>query len=187
MGRRRGFLPPTQCQQCGTAPGLGQTLFPSDPWRCLTCLESTLPGKDGVSQSMLKMVEYRQELNQAFDLEARGSTAVKTRNRAEWARFVADEIYRRGKARSKELAQAKGEAISPQAEQILHDTLTVPDLAAVEASFERVAVRWPQCRSDGGGCRRLHPSPEQPGKNVGSSTCSHASTRYGADGDGTRP
>lgn len=137
MGRRRGFLPPAQCQQCGVAPEPGQTLFPRDPWRCLTCLESTLPGKDSVSKSLLKMVDYREELNQAFKLEAQGEVAEPSRNRSEWAQFVSAEIYRRGTARSKELAQAKGEAISPQAEQSLRDTLTVPDLAAVEASFER--------------------------------------------------
>ena len=137
MGRRRGFLPPAQCQQCGTAPELGQTLFPGDTWRCLACLEETLPGKDRFSKSLVKMGEYQQNLTQAVELETQGSTAVTARNRAEWARFVAAEIYKRGTARSTELAQAKGEAIPPPTEPFLHDTLSVPDLAAVEASFER--------------------------------------------------
>lgn len=38
---------------------------------------------------------------------------------------------------SQELAQAKGEVIPPEGEHPLPDTLTVPDLASVEASFER--------------------------------------------------
>lgn len=137
MGRRRGFLPPAQCQQCGTAPELGQTLFPGDTWRCLTCLEETVPGQDRFSKSLVKMVEYQQELNQAVELEARGEVADNLRNRAEWARFIAAEIYKRGQARSQELAQAKGEALPDESEPTLRDTLTVPDLAAVEASFER--------------------------------------------------
>ena len=89
---------------------------------------------------MVKMVEYRQELDHAFELDAQGSKADTTRNRAEWARFVAAELRRQGTKRSKELTQAKGEAVLPQTEQTLHDTLTVPDLAAVEASFERTRL-----------------------------------------------
>jgi len=40
-------------------------------------------------------------------------------------------------ARSKDIAVAKGEAVSPSSEKFLHDALTIPDLAAVEASFNR--------------------------------------------------
>ena len=32
MRRRRGFLPPASCQQCGKAPHLGQFLWPGDQW-----------------------------------------------------------------------------------------------------------------------------------------------------------
>jgi hypothetical protein len=39
--------------------------------------------------------------------------------------------------RTKEGTQANGEAVFPQAEKFLYDTLTIPDLAAVEASFDR--------------------------------------------------
>ena len=40
-------------------------------------------------------------------------------------------------AKTKEVIQANGEAVPPQAEKFLYDTLTVPDLVAVEASFDR--------------------------------------------------
>jgi hypothetical protein len=50
---------------------------------------------------------------------------------------LASEIKRQGTRRSQEVLQAKGEAVSPQSVQFLHDTLTIPDLAAVEASFGR--------------------------------------------------
>lgn len=137
MGRRRGFLPPAQCHHCGKAPDLGQTLWPGDHWRCVTCLEDTLPGKDITSKSMFKMLEHQRELNRAFELESQGATAEEPRNRAEWARRVAAELYNRGTARSTALASSKGEAVPPHTEPFLRDTLTCPDLAAVEASFDR--------------------------------------------------
>jgi hypothetical protein len=103
----------------------------------MPCLKETIPGRDSLSKSLLKMIEYRKELNQAFELEAQGTTPDIPRNRAEWARFVASELHKHGTERSKELTQSKGEAVPSQTEPALHDTLTVPDLAAVEASFER--------------------------------------------------
>lgn len=51
--------------------------------------------------------------------------------------FLASEIRKEGIKRSKEVRHAKGEAVPPQTAQFLHDTLTIPDLAAVEASFGR--------------------------------------------------
>lgn len=137
MGRRRGFLPPAHCQQCKKAPQLGQTLWPADKWRCVACLEDFLPGKDTISKSMHKMMEYRQELHDGFDLEERKLNADGPRNRAEWARFLAAELTKQGAVRSKEIGQANGEAIPPSSERFLNDTLTIPDLAAVEASFDR--------------------------------------------------
>jgi len=54
-------------------------------------------------------------------------------------------------ARSKDIAVAKGEAVSPSCEKFLHDALTIPDLAAVEASFNRstLASEWGGRRGDG--------------------------------------
>jgi hypothetical protein len=86
---------------------------------------------------MFKMTEFRQERNLACALEAQGEPAHTEYHPAEWARRLAAELRKQGTARSKDLAQAKGEAIHPENDHPLHDTLTVPDLAAVEASFER--------------------------------------------------
>ena len=83
------------------------------------------------------MTEHEQAMREAFDLEADGSNADEPRNRAEWARIIAAEIRKQGMALSKEFLQGSGEAVPPRAERFLHDTLTVPDLAAVEASFNR--------------------------------------------------
>ncbi len=140
MGRQRGFLPPALCQQCGKPPELGQTLWPGDLWRCLACRETIVPGKDTLSKSMFKMTEFRQEWNVARALEAQGEPAQAEHHQAEWARRLAAELRKQGMARSKELAQAKGEAIPPEGNHPLYDTLTVPDLASVEASFERARL-----------------------------------------------
>ena len=92
MGRRRGFLPPASCQQCGKPPDLGHSLWPGDQWHCTICLEDHLPGKDAVSKSKHKTIEYAQEIREAFDLEAQGLTAEGPRNQTEWARMMAVEM-----------------------------------------------------------------------------------------------
>ena len=84
MGRQRGFWPPAQCQQCGKAPDLGQTLWPGERWRCLACREATVPGTDTLSKSMVKMMEYRQERNLAYALDAQEEQGHTEHNRAEW-------------------------------------------------------------------------------------------------------
>jgi hypothetical protein len=48
------------------------------------------------------------------------------------ARIVAAEMER-----SKKVSQANGEAVPRPTDPFLYDILTVPDLAAVEASFDR--------------------------------------------------
>jgi hypothetical protein len=137
MGRRRGFLPPVSCQQCGKPPDLGHSLWPGDQWRCAACLGDHLPGKDLLSKSMNKMIEYAEHIQEGFDLEAEGRTAEGPRNRAEWAKMMAAEIRKQGMARTKDVMQANGEAVPVPTEKFLHDALTIPDLAEVEATLDR--------------------------------------------------
>jgi len=86
---------------------------------------------------MHKTIEYAQEIREAFDLEAQGLTAEGPRNQAEWARMMAVEMKKQGIARTKGVTQANGEAVPPPTEKFLHNALTIPDLAAVEASLDR--------------------------------------------------
>jgi hypothetical protein len=86
---------------------------------------------------MYKMTQHEQSMREAFDLETDGLKADEPRNQAEWARMIAAEVRKQGMARSKEVLQGSGEAVPPLAERFLRDTLMVPDLAAVEASFDR--------------------------------------------------
>ena len=137
MGRRRGFLPPASCQQCGKAPPLGQFLWPGDQWLCTACLEHSLPGKDSLSESMNKMIDYAEQIQEGFDLEAEGKPDEGPRNRAEWAKMMASEIRRQGMARPTDIPHANGGAVPEPSEQFLKDLLATPDLSAVEATLDR--------------------------------------------------
>jgi hypothetical protein len=86
---------------------------------------------------MTKTLQYAQTMEEVFDLEKDGLNAEGLRNKAEWARYAANEIKRQASARSKDIVTAHGEAVPDQTNRILYDTLTVPNLAAVEASFNR--------------------------------------------------
>ena len=88
-------------------------------------------------QSMNKMIEHGHQMREVFALETEGSKAEAPRTQAQWARIVAAEIRNQGMAKAKEVSQANGEAVPLSTENFIHDTLTVPDLSAVEASFDR--------------------------------------------------
>lgn len=78
MGKKRGFLPPEHCEQCGNPPNLGETLWPGEwpgfKWRCYSCLEANTSGNDCVSKSMTKTLQYAQTMQQVFDLENCGGS-----------------------------------------------------------------------------------------------------------------
>ncbi len=139
MGRRRGFAPPANCEQCGNPPNFGQSLWPGERWLCITCLEAQIPGKDVTSKAMLQTIEYTQGMTSARGLEADGlkDKAEQCRNEAQGAGTLSAEINDRAQARTKGVRIASGEVVPSPTERFLHDTLAVPDLAAVEASVER--------------------------------------------------
>ena len=139
MGRCRGYWPPATCQQCGKAPQLGQSLLPSDKWRCLACLANQIPGKDWISKSLHKTLEYAEELRTAV-AEPEGSNAEGMRNQAEWSRIMLAELRKQEMAGARHVPQVNGEVLPGQEEQPLYDTMAVPDLAAVEASLERTRL-----------------------------------------------
>ena len=136
MGRCRGYWPPATCQQCGKAPQLGQSLLPNDKWRCLSCLENQIRGKDKISKSMHKTLEYAEELRAAAT-EPDTSNAEGLRNQAEWSRIMLAELRKQEMFRARHVPQVNGEVLPRPKEQPLYDTMAVPDLAAVEASLER--------------------------------------------------
>lgn len=136
MGRCRGYWPPANCQQCGKAPQLGQSLLTSDKWRCMACLANRIPGKDTISKSMHKTLDYAEELRAAVT-EPESSNAEGLRNQAEWSRIMSTELRKQEVARARHVPQINGEVLPRPEEQPLYNTMAVPDLAAVEASLER--------------------------------------------------
>lgn len=136
MGRCRGYWPPATCEQCGKTPPVGQSLIPSDRWRCLACLETRIPGKDTISKSLQKTIDYAAELRAAI-AEPTSPDADGLRNQAEWSRIMSTELRKQEMAHARNVPQVNGEAIPNPNEQPLYDTMAVPDAAAVEASLER--------------------------------------------------
>lgn len=139
MGRCRGYWPPATCEQCGKTPLVGQSLLPSDKWLCLACLETRIPGKDTISKSLRKTLDYAAELRAAIAepvaLESDG-----LRNQAEWSRVMSAELKKQELARARTVPQVNGESLPNPNEQPLYDTMAVPDAAAVEASLERTRL-----------------------------------------------
>jgi hypothetical protein len=117
-----------------------------------------------------------------FELESKGKNAEEPRNRAEWAKAIAGVLFKRSEARSKEVKLANGEALPTGAEKILHDTLTVPDLASVEASFERTRLLIQQGPGVAGMAVDASTSiqaKKHPREDDGASACSGASSSHG--------
>lgn len=106
----------------------------------MACLKDRTPGKDTISKSMQKTLEYAEELRAAVVLKEEGSDTEGFRNQAEWSKMMAAEMRKQEMARAKEVPHANGEALPPANEKLFYDTMAVPDLAAVEASLERSRV-----------------------------------------------
>jgi hypothetical protein len=90
-----------------------------------------------ISKSMHQTIQYTEEIRDAFEIESKDSNADEARRKAEWARMMAVEMKKQGFIRTRSVAQANGEVVPSQTEGPLHDTITIPDLAAVEASIDR--------------------------------------------------
>ncbi|GKS59423.1 hypothetical protein YTPLAS18_29500 [Nitrospira sp.] len=89
---------------------------------------------------MIQTIEHADDIHMAIHLDAEGEAkeAKVHRTRAEWARMMAVEMRKQAEARAKMPDTRLGEAVpDPQETSGLRDTLTVPHLAAVEASLDR--------------------------------------------------
>ena len=116
-------------------------------------------------------IEYGQQIQEAFDLEDEGRKAEEPRNRAAWARMMAAETRKQAMDRSKNVKQSNGEAVPPSAEKFIHDVLTIPDLASVQASLDRNRLLL-QSGTDvrpWHSMRPLHSGQQQPREDVGAS------------------
>ena len=83
---------------------------------------------------MHKTIEYAAQAKDAFNLEAQGLKAEGPRNRTEGARMMAVEMKKQDLTHSHGMVATNGECTMPEC---LKEPLTIPDLAAVEASLDR--------------------------------------------------
>jgi hypothetical protein len=125
------------CHACQKPPELGQTLWPGPQWLCLACREQSIPGKDSISKSMSKTIEYANLMQEAFSLESEGREADTSRNQAEWARWMAVEIKNQGVFRARNAARSNGEIIPEAGSKRLQEAISVREAAEVEASLDR--------------------------------------------------
>ena len=137
--RTRSFLPPPSCQRCNERPLLGTTLIHTGGnWLCVACLTIDLPGGDLMTkqagraieadghyaQSKRARVAGRIEQAEAFDYQAR------------WHHGVSDAVREHGNRLSKTAVIVNREVL-PTKPGYMRDTLSDPDLAAVESSETR--------------------------------------------------
>jgi hypothetical protein len=86
---------------------------------------------------MSKTIEYAKSMRQGFSPQLESQEVESARNEAEWARWMGAEIKKQGETRAKTARLANGEVIPETGAKRLQDTISVPDLAAVEASLDR--------------------------------------------------
>jgi len=136
---RRRFLPPAACSQCNATPFLGETLINTGEalWLCAACLTEQTQGRDISSKAASHALQSEDQRATSKRDRAAGyiEGAVENERSANWNSHAAARILNHGNrlARSTEVAQ--GEAVP--ASGYFKDTLTDPDLAAVESSYTR--------------------------------------------------
>ena len=135
----RSFRPPPICGQCDQRPVLGETLFCAGAtWLCADCLTNETGGK-GV---MAKLAPHSVESDQRRALSMRAKSAgditdaVQYANEAGWHNHAAQVLHDRGNRLARQVVIVGTEAV-PLKPGFLKDTLSDPDLVAVEASEAR--------------------------------------------------
>ena len=99
-----------------------------------------LARSDYTSKSMHKMLNMGESRGRPLSLSQKGRMLKSQGTVPNGRRLLQREIVKKWEARSKEVSLANGEVVPTEAQKVLHDTLTVPDLASVEASFERTQL-----------------------------------------------
>ena len=137
--RKRSFLPPPTCSRCNQRPVLGDSLLHTGSvWLCAACLTQDLPGSDVMTKMASKAIEA--DSNYALSKRAKvaGELAeAESLNReGQWHHQAAASIHEHGNRLARQSVIVHGEAI-PANNGFMKETLSDPDLAAVESSEAR--------------------------------------------------
>lgn len=137
--RTRSFLPPPSCQRCNARPLLGTTLINTGgSWLCVTCLTNDLPGIDLMTKQASRAIAA--DSSYALSKRARAAGEIESAqafdNEAQWHHEVSDAVREHGNRLAQASIVVNSEVI-PTKPGYLKNTLTDPDLAAVESSETR--------------------------------------------------
>jgi hypothetical protein len=139
---RRAFMPPARCGSCGQTPPLGETLhYRERLWWCATCLAKETPGKDNTTKVAFYSVAAQFDRQVATRCKA-GSDFGNAREYEQishWQADAANLLKDSGDNRARVSRIALGEVV-PEEPQFLKDTLSMPDLIAMDASLERTRL-----------------------------------------------
>lgn len=139
MTKRRAFKPPPTCSRCGDRPFLGEILFNTGAvWICAGCLTDDSNGSDTTTKMVGRALRSEQSLAHARRAAnaGDGGEAAQLEMKALWHRQAAIAVKQSGNRLAKDVDIINGEAV-PTERGYLRDTLSDPDLAAIESSEAR--------------------------------------------------
>ena len=137
--RTRSFLPPPTCSRCTARPVLGDTLLHTGvTWLCAACLTDDLPGSDIMTKQASKAIEADGFYARSKRARAAGEIeqALTLNGKAQWHHDASDAVRGHGNRLAQQAVIVQSEAL-PAKPGDLKDTLSDPDLAAIESSETR--------------------------------------------------
>ena len=137
---KRSYFPPALCDVCKTRPQVGQTLWHSgSAWLCPSCLVEAMPGRDTTSKRGEKTFQATRSASLSRRAKAAGDikeAAAHERQQC-WHAHAAESIKDVGEECEKNAEIVNGEAVVPESSQWIKDTLSDPDMIALDASVTR--------------------------------------------------
>ncbi|MGE3815997.1 MAG: hypothetical protein AB7G68_12475 [Nitrospiraceae bacterium] len=134
-------MPPACCERCHEAPPLGETLHHRDGWLCANCLAKEVPGKDLTSKRVhfAQAAQFNRTLAMSSQAAGNDLAAQDYERQADWHADAAALLNTAGNNRARGAQIALGEIV-PEEPGLLKDTLSLPDLTAMDASLERTRL-----------------------------------------------
>ena len=137
---KRAFLPPPLCEACKTKPLLGQTLWHSGTaWICSACLTQQSEGDNVVSKVAQHSLNADLQKSLSKRAKAAGNleSATEHEQNSNWHAQAALSIKDHAYQNAKSIRISQGEIVSTEGDSWLKDTLTHPDLPALDSSHIR--------------------------------------------------
>ena len=137
---KRIFLPPALCEACKTKPSLGETLWDSGvAWICPACLTQQSEGDNNISKIAQQTLnaDSQQSLSKRARAAGQIESATECEQQSNWHAQAALSIKDHANRQVQSIKISQGEIVSDEGNAWLKDTLSHPDLAALDASHLR--------------------------------------------------